>query len=180
MKNRPYQSFVLFVSPLICVLLVAVLSAGCSSTKQVISVRPNEHMEIGWTPRTIFQSPAYAWFDTGYAAYQPQKEYLDRLRRMKDSVEYLVIYATWCSDSKREMPRFLKIMDGIEFPAGRITMIAVDRARQLPAGISNKYGITNVPTFIVKYRGLEMGRVIESPKTTLEQDFVDLLSPLFP
>jgi hypothetical protein len=49
---------------------------------------------------------------------------------------------------------------------------------ELPPGIKKEYGITNVPTFIVSYRGMEMGRIIESPKTTLEGDLVELLLPL--
>ncbi len=161
---------------ILCVLFIV----SCSSTKKV-AVKPNEHMEIGWTPRSIFQSPSYsAWFDTGYFSYQPQEEFVERMKKMKDNVELLVVYATWCSDTKREIPRFYKIMDQIEFPPDRITLIAVDRTMQIPEGIKKEFDITNVPTFIIKYKGLEIGRIIEVPKTTLEQDFVDWLSPLFP
>jgi len=160
--------------------LLSVVLTGCSSTTKV-AVKPNEHMEVGWTPRSVFQSPSYAaWFDTGYGKYQPQQECLDRLLRMHDSVAIEVVYGTWCSDSKREIPRFMKIVDQTAFPQDRITLIAVDRTMQVPAGIAKKYGITNVPTFMVQYRGVEIGRIIESPKKTLEEDLVDLLSPLFP
>ncbi len=163
------------------VLLGALLVAGCSSTRPVVSVRPHEHMEIGWTPRTVFQSPSYAaWFDTAYAAYQPTEEDTQRLLRMKDSVDFMVIYGTWCSDSRREMPRFFKVMDAIKFPGEQITLIAVDRSMQVPEGIARQYGITNVPTFIVRYRGVEVGRVTESPKNSLERDIADLLSAIFP
>ena len=152
---------------------------GCSSTKKV-AVKPNEHLEIGWTPSTIFKAPSYAaWFDTTYSNYQLNEEKIDQLKKMTmDSVRILVVYGTWCSDSKREMPRFLKIMDAIGFPQDHITLIAVDRTMELPPGIKEEYGITNVPTFIVSYRGMEMGRIIESPKTTLEGDLTDLLVPL--
>lgn len=162
-----------------CIVLLAAWAAGCSSTTKVQSVRPNEHIEIGWTPRTVFQSPAYAWFDTGYNAYQPQKEYVDRLARMKDSIDIVVVYGTWCSDSQRELPRFFKIVDMIGLPPDRVKLIAVDRTKQLPAGVSQEYAITLVPTFVIKYRGLEIGRIIESAKTTLEQDLTELLVPLF-
>lgn len=159
-----------------CVLFLV----SCSSTKKV-AVKPNEHLEVGWTPRSIFQAPSYAtWFDTTYSNYQPQEDFVDRLKNMKDNVELLVVYGTWCGDSKREMPRFFKIMDQIEFLAERILLIAVDRKMEIPEGIKKEYGITNVPTFIIKYKGLEIGRIIESPKTTLEQDLVDWLSPMFP
>lgn len=158
-------------------LLIGVI--GCSSTAKV-AVKPNEHMEIGWTPRSVFQSPTYAvWFDTGYEHYQPERETLDRLRKMEDSVAITVVYGTWCSDSKREIPRFLKILDSISFPPDRLTLIAVDRTMQLPAGIKEQYQITNVPTIMIIYRGVEVCRIIESPKTSLEGDMNEGLSPLF-
>ena len=171
---RIVYSFLLFILPVIVI-------SGCSSVKRIVSVKPNEHMEVGWTPRTIFQSPAYAaWFDTGYANYQPNAEKIERLRRMQDSVDLFVVYGTWCSDSKREIPRFFKITDAISFPAARVTLIAVDRTKQVPPGIAEEYNISNVPTFIIKYRGIEIGRIIESPKTTLEGDLDEYLSPVFP
>jgi len=167
------------MKPVLFLAFIVLFVGGCSSTKK-LSVKPNEHMEVGWTPRSIFQSPSYAaWFDTTYRAYQPQTKSIDRLRRMSDSVRILVIYGTWCSDSRRELPRFFKVMDAMEFPADRISLIAVDRTMQVPPDIAKQYGITNVPTFIVNYRGVEIGRIIESPKKTLEDDLNELLTPLF-
>jgi thiol-disulfide isomerase/thioredoxin len=162
-------------------LLTTLLIIGCSSTKKV-AIRPNEHIEIGWTPRTIFEAPSYAaWFDSGYANYEPDPEIIDRLEKIPmDSVRITVVYGTWCSDSKREVPHFFKIIDAIKFPESHLTLIAVDRTMDLPPGIKQQYNITNVPTFIVVYRGMEMGRIIESPKTTLEQDLTDLLTPVMP
>jgi thiol-disulfide isomerase/thioredoxin len=159
--------------------LIASTLGGCATQKQVISVKPNEHIEIGWTPRTVFQSPAYAWFDTSYSVYKPEQEHIERLAKMKDSVDILIIYGTWCSDSRRELPHFFKIMDDIQFPANRISLIAVDRSKQIPPGIAKQHDITLVPTFIITYRGLEIGRIIESPKTTLEGDLVTILAPMF-
>jgi hypothetical protein len=179
MKIHAHKQHFFFSINTLLVLLAAIIVAGCASQKQVVSVRPNEHIEIGWTPRTVFQSPAYAWFDSGYTAYKPETESIERLARMKDSVDILVIYGTWCSDSHRELPRFFKIMDGIQFPADRISLIAVDRSKQLPAGIAKQHDIKLVPTFIVTYRGMEIGRIVETPKTSLEGDLVTMLSPMF-
>ncbi len=159
---------------------IFVLLIGCSSAPK-IAVRPNEHMEIGWTPRSVFQSPSYAkWFDTGYVNYKPQEEYLSQLRKMKGNVSILVVYGTWCSDSRREVPRFWKVIDSCQFPPDSITMIAVDRTMLMPEGIKARYNITNVPTFIISFRGMETGRIIESPKKSLEEDLVDWLEPFFP
>lgn len=161
-------------------LLMVFVLAGCSHPGKV-AVKPNEHMEIGWTPRAVFQSPSYAvWFDTIYANYEINIEYTDRLRWMKENVEIDIVYAMWCGDSRREMPRFFKVMDAIRFPSEKITLIAVDRTMLVPPNVKEEYGITNVPTFIVKYKGMEIGRIIESPKTSLEQDLFELLFPFFP
>ncbi|MFI5251270.1 MAG: thioredoxin family protein [Bacteroidota bacterium] len=176
MKIRLFTSILLYALP---VLIIAFTLSGCSSSKQVVSIKPNEHIEIGWTPRTIFQSPAYAWFDTAYTAYQPNQEKLEQLSKMKDSVDILVVYGTWCSDSRRELPHFFKIMDAIKFPADKISLIALDRSKQLPPGIAQQHDITLVPTFIITYRGMEIGRIIESPKTSLEEDLPSMLKPMF-
>lgn len=157
----------------VCLLLLA----GCSAPRMALTVRPHEYLELGWTPRSVLQSPLYAWFDSGYAAYRPNPEYLERLKGMKDSVQILIVYGSWCPDSKREMPHFFKIMDQIGFPADRITMIATDRTKRLPEGIPEQYGVTHVPTFILTYRGVEAGRIVELPKNSLEQDLVELLAP---
>lgn len=159
---------------------VSLFLVGCSSSNKV-SVKPNEHMEVGWTPRSVFHSPSYAaWFDTGYANYIPSEDKINQLKRMKDSVEYFVVYGIWCSDSKREIPRFFKIMDEVQFPSGKITLVAIDRTKQIPAGIAAENNITYVPTFLIKYRGMELGRIIEFPKTSLEDDIFEYLSPAFP
>lgn len=156
------------------------LSVGCGPAAKV-SVKPNEHMEVGWTPRSVFQSPPYAaWHDTGYANYSPSGDKINQLIRMKDSVEFYVVYGTWCSDSRREMPRFFKIMDEIKFPAEKITLVALDRTMRIPEGLAEELNITNVPTFLIKYRGMEIGRITESPKISLEDDIFEYLSPAFP
>jgi hypothetical protein len=163
----------------IIILLVILILSGCSSPKK-LAVKPNEHMEVGWTPRSVFQSPSYAaWFDTSYAKYQPDEQSITQLKSMNmDSIRLTVIYGMWCSDSRREMPRFFKVLDGINYPAAHLTLIAVDRTMQIPPGVKEQYVITNVPTFIITYRGMEIHRIIEQPATSLEADLVNWLMPL--
>jgi thiol-disulfide isomerase/thioredoxin len=165
---------------IIIIFIFLLLFTGCSGPKKV-AVKPNEHMEVGWTPRSVFQSPAYAsWYDTTYSNYELNEEYVDKLTGMNENIEILVVYGMWCGDSRREMPRFFKIIDSIKFPSEKITLIAVDRTMLIPPNVKEEYGITNVPTFIIKYKGMEVGRIIESPKTSLEQDIFEYLSPFFP
>ena len=93
-------------------------------------------------------------------------------------MDILVVYGTWCSDSHDEIPRFFKVMDAIDFPADRIKLIAVDRTKQLPEGIAKEFGIERVPTFIIHYRGVEIGRIVETTQHSFEQDIVEVLLQL--
>ncbi len=132
-------------------------------------------MELGPVDRIVLNSVQYAWFDSGYAAYEPSIEMLKDYRNALDSVDFFVVFGTWCKDSKREMPRFFKIMDELNFPSKRIELYGVDRSKAQPGTIPQQYHITNVPTIIVRTHGEELGRIVESPKATLEIDLLEIL-----
>ena len=159
----------------ILVFLVALLS-GCAVP--YVSRKPNEKMELGWVDRSVLHAPQYPAFDTGYTAYNPSLEMLKDVRPTLDSVRFLIVFGTWCSDSKREMPRFFKIIDSLHVPRERVQLYGVDRSKQHPEGIPQQYDIKNVPTIIVLHHDTEVGRIVESPKTTIEQDLFEIFLPL--
>ena len=82
----------------------------------------------------------------------------------------------WCPDSRREVPRFMKVIDAWKFPAAKLTFIGVDDAKQSPVGEYVKLDIQRVPTFILYKNNIEAGRIIENPSTSLEQDMVNILT----
>jgi thiol-disulfide isomerase/thioredoxin len=86
---------------------------------------------------------------------------------------------TWCPDSQREVPRFLRIVDdlraqhGVELP---VTFVALDRSKQKPAELIAGKQVEKVATFIY-YRGAEeLGRIVEKTQSPLFED--DLLALL--
>jgi thiol-disulfide isomerase/thioredoxin len=81
-----------------------------------------------------------------------------------------MIVATWCPDSKREVPRFFKIYDQAGLGTGSLTMVAVDRSKKDAEGLTVKHEILRVPTFVFFRAGKEIGRVTERAVTTLEND----------
>lgn len=135
-------------------------------------------MELGWVDRSVLHAPQYPAFDTGYTAYKPALEMLNDVRTAFDSVRFLIVFGTWCSDSRREMPRFFKIIDSLHVPEERVQLYGVDRSKQYPEGIPQQYNIKKVPTIIVLDNGTEVGRIVESPKTTIEQDLFEIFLPL--
>jgi thiol-disulfide isomerase/thioredoxin len=90
-------------------------------------------------------------------------------------VNITVVMATWCSDSRREVPRFYKIVSKLDYNAESIKLINVDREKEAKGTSVSKLGIERVPTFIF-YRGkAEIGRIIESPEESLEEDMFKIL-----
>jgi thiol-disulfide isomerase/thioredoxin len=87
--------------------------------------------------------------------------------------------ATWCPDSKRELPRFFAIMDGVGMDEAMLTMVGVDRTKIDTEGLTAKWSVTRVPTFVFLRNGQEVGRVVEKTPVgaTLEGEIARLLAP---
>ena len=133
---------------------------------------------LGYFTRDRMTNPPHSeWFVKSYDTYQPDTIFIKQLKNVsRDNLTIKVILGTWCPDSRREVPRFLKIIDLWDFPVESITFIGVDNAKIAPVGEYEKLDIQRVPTFIFYKNNIEAGRIIEIPLTSLEQDMVNILS----
>jgi len=78
---------------------------------------------------------------------------------------------TWCPDSRKEVPRFYKILDSLKFPESQLKLITVNRMKKGIAQETDGLNIQRVPTFIFYKDGKEVGRIIEHPSfDRLEDD----------
>ncbi len=115
-------------------------------------------------------------FTDEYNLYSPDTTYLNYLKQIKNELPYVfVVLGTWCGDSKDQVPRFLKIADMIGYPEDKIFMVAVDRDKKGGSFCLADFNITLVPTFIFTKKGEEIGRIIETPQTSLEEDLVNII-----
>ncbi|NSW93093.1 MAG: thioredoxin family protein [Bacteroidales bacterium] len=129
-----------------------------------------------FNPLQLKTFPHENWYLKGFDAYQPDPEVIERLKNIVDSeVTITIVMGTWCPDSRREVPRFMKILDFLEFPAERLTFIGVDDAKISPVEEYFNLNIQRVPTFIFYKNKIESGRIIENPVTSLEQDMENIL-----
>jgi len=135
---------------------------------------------VGEVTREDVVKFAPAWQDSA-RAYQPDSSAVAILAAVDKPVRIKVIFGTWCSDSRREVPRFWKVLDSAHNPNLQPELIAVGRksdaaAEQkladlgLPKDFRTQYNLTGVPTFIFSQDGSELGRIVESPAGTLEGD----------
>lgn len=114
--------------------------------------------------------------------YQPQESWLAYLRSSRLRYGLVVAMGTWCSDSREQVPRLVKIVDalGSARPFGEVRLLGVDRGKQVVPGAAFPYGfVERVPTIVVTLEGSEVGRIVESPLSpSLEEDLVRILAPL--
>lgn len=127
-------------------------------------------------PGMLNNPPHSEWYHEGYAGYQPDQEVMAELMEIeKDDLTITIVIGTWCPDSRREVPRFMKIADLWGFPHDRIKFIGVDINKVAPLEDYFQLAIERVPTFIFYKKNIEKGRIIEVPETSLEQDTRNIL-----
>lgn len=157
------------------ILPLVILSQELNQT--VVDTKTGKEILFGNCDRSGLEKGEFGKsFDEYYDIYEPDQEVLSQLKAKKEGIEILVVLGTWCSDSQEQLPRFYKILDKIKFDKKSVQMICVDRNKE--AGVLDlvNYNIEKVPTFIVYRKGREIGRIIETPYTTLEKDLLMFFS----
>jgi thiol-disulfide isomerase/thioredoxin len=128
-------------------------------------------------PARLLTPPHSSWYVNGLSEYQPDPAFIQELKQTDISnLTVTIVLGTWCPDSRREVPRFMKIVDMWGFPEGKIRFIGVDIDKNAPLADYNELGIERVPTFIFYENNSEKGRIIEVPVTSLEQDTRNILT----
>ena len=120
------------------------------------------------------------WFGADFMSYIPSSEFTADIPGAMGDVEILCVLGTWCSDSKREIPRMIRIMQVTGIDPAKLRMVGADKNKMTPGGESAQYRIEKVPTFIFLRGGTEVGRIVESPTHTLEQDMLAIVNPQSP
>jgi thiol-disulfide isomerase/thioredoxin len=130
-----------------------------------------------FNPAQLSTPPHSEWFTKGFEEYQPDQNFIKKLLEInKDDLTIQIVMGTWCPDSRREVPRFMRILDQWKFPPENVTFIGVDNAKLSPVADFDKLDIQRVPTFIILKNKIEVGRIIENPVTSLEQDMLNILN----
>lgn len=159
----------LFISLIITIL-------GISSVLSQTSVEIKSDM-IGDVKIEDFKKEPYKkWFLEEYNNYQINSNILKNLNKKQKKFKVKIYFGSWCSDSRREVPRFIRIMEAANVKAKKLQFHGLDRTKKSPDYQDNKYNIQYVPTFIFYRKGKEIGRIIETPSVTFEKDILNILS----
>jgi hypothetical protein len=161
------------------ILFIIFLSVGielhAQSSYEVIKDGTSEKL-LGHVNLVDLQDPPYfSWYSRYYDEYALDSSQLEMLAFEFDSVE--VYFGTWCGDSKRNVPAFLKCMEKFD-ATSKLRLIGVGNTpymyKQSPDGRHVGKNIHHVPTFIFYQGATELGRIIEYPRQSFEKDLISL------
>ncbi len=107
--------------------------------------------------------------------YEPSDQAIEFLRDYDKEILIEVVYGSWCPDSIRNVPQFIKVIQEANNPNIQTRFIGVDRSKREPAALLWGKDILRVPTFIVYSRDEEFGRIVENPFNSIEDDLVEIL-----
>lgn len=157
------------------ILCIGLLLFGCTQ-----STSTKEKLLGVITKGDLAQGTYGKWFTPNYNSYETDDA---KLKAHKSDLEKFTIHifmGTWCGDSKKEVPRFYKVLENIQFPSEKIKLVAVDNSsenyKKSPTGEEKGLNIVRVPTFIFYKDGTEVNRIIEHPITDFETDIVNIIT----
>ena len=179
--------YLIAISLLVCI--------SCNSTKTTVTENNENRAEgavaqssenpvpkpktmlLGKEDRSALKvAPFDAWYNRSYASYTVKEDQKEDITKGLKGVTITTFMGTWCGDSKRETPRMFKILDQTGFDEQDLELITVDRSKRNPKEYTEGKDIRRVPTFIFKKDGEEIGRIVERPVESLEEDMVKILN----
>ena len=128
------------------------------------------------TPDELQQEPYSNWFTPAYEAYNPSTEELQVIKENIDDFDIKVLMGTWCGDSRREVPKLIKLLEEVNYDMDKLEIVAVDRSKTIPEGVEISADFEMVPTIIFYKDGEEVNRFVEYSIGSFEEDIARIVS----
>ena len=132
------------------------------------------------TRERLAQAPFNSWFTTNYAAYTVDSNTANQVKPLLKNKQFLLFMGTWCGDSRREVPRIYKILDYCQVRSSQVQLVNLNNSdtayKQSPGHEERGLNIRRVPTLLIFEDQHEVGRMVESPVTSLEKDILAIVS----
>ena len=172
--------FVAFAATILLYACSAKLNKSSNGTGYLSTDKSGKPMLLGECSRTtLLQAPFSEWFEKNYNSYVVNDSISSQVKPMIEKMKVVVYLGTWCGDSKREVPRMLKILDAADVNKNQVKLVMLDNKdstyKQSPGHEEKGLNIHRVPTFVIYEDEKEIGRIVESPVVSLEKDLVSIL-----
>ena len=176
---------------IICVIIVS-LSCGAQQNSTTTKIpnppavpeipKPEPTIDVSGniigiaTKSSFLEAPFNDWFGFNYKNYELNNETIETLKPLLKNITIKAFMGTWCGDSQEQTPIFYKILDNADFNYTNLELVAVDRSKKTPDNLQEGFNIIRVPTFIFYKNGEEIGRFVEYPRETVEEDILKIVS----
>lgn len=164
-------------------IFVLTFLVSCGASKKVVppktvdATKDKSGVLIGLADKKMFQQAPYqSWFDRNYNNYKPDATVVEKIKKHINDYTIKGFMGTWCGDSKRETPKFYKILELTGFNKNKFHLATMNRSKRTPQKLEAGLNILRVPTFIFYKDGKEVGRFVEYPRETLEKDILKIVS----
>lgn len=163
-----------------CLCYICINYAQAQSICNSYTADNGQPVLLGKCARTsLLQQPFQVWYAYQYQQYKPDSSILLGLKAQQHQYTMQIFLGTWCGDSKREVPRMLKVLDSCGWDSSRLELIFVDgrpeHYKQSPQHEEAGKNILRVPTFIIRKEEKEIGRIVETPTVSVEADLLKII-----
>lgn len=123
------------------------------------------------------KKPHSIWFEPEYEQFEPQPAAMEQIRENIGDYEIKLLMGTWCGDSRREVSKFLKLLDNSNYDYDQLQMVAVDHNKTTPSQLEKELEVEYVPTIIFYIDGKEVNRFVEYPmEESIEEDIAKIVA----
>ncbi|MBX9782345.1 MAG: hypothetical protein K2X48_03530 [Chitinophagaceae bacterium] len=162
-------------------LLFTTASTAQLSLNQVTKDHNGNNMLIGCCTReALNREPFAAWFNNNYFDYKVDTSLITPLKEQMQRKQFLLFMGACCGDSKREVPRILKVPDYCGVQPEQVKMVMVSNHcslyKQSPNHEERGLNILRVPALIVYENNTELSRFAEYPVESIEKDLLKIIS----
>jgi len=166
------------ISNIILITIGILLSANLFAQEfntVITDEKTGKPMLIGFTTLEAFNDTNFSWWNLAYNEYEVDSAAVEELKVKLEDVDIKIVMGTWCHHSRREVPHFYKILDEINYPEEKVTLINVNRNKKGIEIEAEGLVINRIPTFIFYKNEEEIGRIVVRPKNTLEKNMLEIL-----
>lgn len=158
--------------------LLFVINLSAQQEKSYLDKKGKKHLCGPFELKALTNDTTYSnWFEKNYTDYQAPSDKASWIQNLRN-VTVDIYLGTWCGDSRTWVPRFVKQWDELGLDRSQLNFIGLynsfEKYKQGPNGEELGKKIHRVPTFIFTEDNKELGRIVESPHTSLETDIAQI------
>jgi len=159
------------------IFLIPLIIASCCDCDKTKNEKPIITGKMNWSNWQVLAK----WDDYSAKDYNPDQNKLEQLKQIinkNPQIKFKIFAGSWCYDSEIGVPKIYKLFKMIKLDESRIELYGVNRQKIEPSGEAQIFNIERVPTLIILFDKTEINRIIEYPKSSWEDDILELLRDL--